>query len=129
MSKFEFCFKNQQVPQKLVLGWVMVVTSSGPACNKGHQTHTIFYLQQAVWGIIWANFQKTTTKNKQNNNNNNKTKGQWRKEIEKRKRVLFEIKWHKTTFLGHVESFTPFPFRNHSVTAAVCLIPFCVFTP
>ena len=48
MCKFGFCLntktKNQQVPHKLVLGGVSCVTRSGPACNKGHQTHTIFYV-------------------------------------------------------------------------------------
>ena len=45
MYKFDFCLqKISRNPQKLILGGVMLVTSSGPAYNKGHQTETIWYV-------------------------------------------------------------------------------------
>ena len=39
-----FVLKTQRVLWKLVFGGVMLVTSRGPACNKGQQTHMIFYI-------------------------------------------------------------------------------------
>ena len=36
--------KSQQVPRKLVLGGLILATSSSPSCNKGQQTDTIFYV-------------------------------------------------------------------------------------
>ena len=42
---FLFCFFKQQVARKLDLGGVMLVTNSGPACNKRQQSHKIFYFR------------------------------------------------------------------------------------
>ena len=108
----------------------MGVTCNSPTCIKGHQTNTIFY---AKTGSVTHYLSEMSKKRQNQRSVNAKKMKKVLHEVSVKKEEEEEERRSKKDFLlvflcGQVEHFIPFSFRNHPASAAVHLIPFCIFT-